>query len=482
MSSTSAVLIAVVVGVNAPSGPGVAPLRFADDDAVAYAALLRDAGAEVTLLTTLDADSRRLHDDERVDGAPSRAALAAALEVVAARVAELQRAGRPVETLLVYSGHGDVDGGEGFVQLADGRLTRSELYAAVLPKLAAERVHVVVDACKSYFLALPRGAAGTRRRHAGGFAERVDPAAFANVGFLLSTSGAADSHEWEEFGGGVFSHELRSALRGAADVDGDGRVSYAEAGAFLVRANASVPNPRFRPQFTVVPPTRGAGPQTTLLDWRGATLRSVALDAPLGHVAVEDSRGRRLLDAHPGAGPITLHLPARALYLRRLEDGREYPLGDGAVRLSQLTPLGARVARRGALALSFGALFATPFSTADVAEYLARPAAPPPPPPRNDAHTAALARWSSLGVALGAAVAGVGCLGGAAGSRNVPLGASQLELAAANRRIGALDSAATGLFVAAAVALTASVVATVLERRARHRAWVAGRAGVLATW
>jgi hypothetical protein len=48
------------------------------------------------------------------------------------------------------------------------------------------------------------------------------------------------------------SHELRSALRGAADADRDARVTYAELGAFLKVANRAIPNERFRPDFLVL--------------------------------------------------------------------------------------------------------------------------------------------------------------------------------------------------------------------------------------
>src|SRR6202011_1444656 len=82
----------------------------------------------------------------------------------------------------------------------------------------------------------------------------LGPELFPNVGFLLSSSAGTDSHEWDEFQGGVFSHEVLSALRGAADADSDGAVSYAELGAFVLKANAAVPNARFRPRFTVHPP------------------------------------------------------------------------------------------------------------------------------------------------------------------------------------------------------------------------------------
>ena len=63
-----------------------------------------------------------------------------------------------------------------------------------------------------------------------------------------------ESHEWAGFEAGVFSHEVRSGLFGAADADGDGRVTYAEIAAFVRRANEAIPADRFRPQVLARPP------------------------------------------------------------------------------------------------------------------------------------------------------------------------------------------------------------------------------------
>ena len=67
--------------------------------------------------------------------------------------------GEVVELLIFYSGHGDVDRGEGFVVLEDRRLTRTMLYA-LLARSPAAHNHVFIDACKSYFLAFDRGPGG----------------------------------------------------------------------------------------------------------------------------------------------------------------------------------------------------------------------------------------------------------------------------------------------------------------------------------
>ena len=49
-----------MVGYNAPLSVEDAPLRYADDDAVAMARLLVEAGVETRLFTQLDEDTRAM--------------------------------------------------------------------------------------------------------------------------------------------------------------------------------------------------------------------------------------------------------------------------------------------------------------------------------------------------------------------------------------------------------------------------------------
>lgn len=462
------ILYAVVVGANTPTAADVQTLRFADDDAVAYAQLLRDAGAQVTLLTTLDPESRALHADVRPDGPPTRAALEQALLRIDAQLRADRAAGRPTEAMLVYSGHGDVEHGEGYIQFADARLRRSDLYDRVLPRLPADRVHVIVDACKSYFLAFERGGAGTRTRHAGHFVDLRGPALFPNVGFLLSTSSGADSHEWEEFQGGVFSHEVRSALRGAGDANQDGLISYAEVGAFVQQANAAIPNARYRPRFTVVPPHAALDQlATALLAWRAGPARKLVLDRPTGRVLVEDERGRRLADAHPAEVGVALRLPLGPLFVRSVADQREYAMAGGAgdVKLSSLEAAPVQVARRGALAQAFRELFALPFGAAQVAQFVVRPGADLEPAGPSPAERALpKLRWASLAVGLSAAVVGVALTGAAVSARGQS-GATQAELTATNGRIDGLNGGAAGMYGLAGVSLVTTLATAIAEYR-----------------
>jgi hypothetical protein len=461
---------AIVIGNNRPEAAGVPSLRYADDDAVATHALLLAAGVESVLLARLDEDSRRLHPAVTPAGAPRGDDLDRAFTALSARMQERAARGDTVELLLFYSGHGDVAAGEGYVVLEDRRLTRSALHA-LLARSPAARNHVFIDACKSYFLAFERGPGGTREAYARSFVADTIPAHLRNTGFVLSTSSGRDSHEWERYQAGILSHEVRSALRGAADTDGDGRVTYAELGAFLAAANQSIENERFRPDFLVRPPGQDLG--QAVLGWAaargGPPLRVEG--GGVGHLYIETARGERLLDAHPAAGqPLLLHLPGeRPLFVRRSDESAEEVVTESAPPpITALPPVPPAVAMRGALHLAFEQLFASPFGAADVRDFARRfrmaDLAPVPPQPSLVA-TADLAPAPGRGrsvqrvaasVALGGVAAGLTLSALALSTYAGGAGASQVDIARRNATVVRLDLAAAGCFAVAAAAAGAT--------------------------
>jgi hypothetical protein len=358
---------AVVIGNNHSSQPDTLDLRYADDDAIAMHELLRDAGVDSVLLVRPDADTRE-RTASAAAGPPRWRDVVAQLAALEGRIRAANTGGAATSLLVFYSGHGNVAHGEGFVELEDTRLTRTLLRRAILDKTAAREVHLIVDACRSYFLAFEKGPGGKRRAISSLVA---DARGRARTGYVLSTSSDRESHEWEEFQGGIFSHEVRSALRGAADADGDGSVSYAELGAFLAVANRGIRNARFRPDFVVRPP---ADLSDELLRWP-AGAAALLIDAPEGHLYVEGPGGERIADLHPASdAALAIRLPAaRPLFVRRQDSRREYAIeGHAAVtRLSDLAGARVRVASKGALHMAFRRLFSLPFGPGEVDRFRA---------------------------------------------------------------------------------------------------------------
>ncbi len=356
---------AIVIGNNASDRASTPRLQYADDDAIAIRDLLREAGVRTWLLVRPDANTARLVPKLRRAGPPRAASLRRAMAELRAAIGRTRGA---TEFLLFYSGHGDVDHGEGYVLLEDLRLTRSLLREEVIEKTRATRNHVVIDACKSYFVAFEKGPGGSRRAYVGAWAPETNSAP-NNTGYVLSTASDRDSHEWSRYQAGIFSYEVRSALRGAADANTDGSVTYAELGAFLRSANRSISNARYRPEFVVRPPRDALGLE--LLRWpKRAELR---FDRPeLGHVYLEGAEGERIADWHVAPDEAReIHLPTkRPLFLRKANESVEYSLGaDPRHILTRLSPEPVHVARRGALHLAFGRLFSVPFRNADVAAF-----------------------------------------------------------------------------------------------------------------
>jgi hypothetical protein len=331
-------VFAVVIGVNRPIGGGTQRLLHADDDAILFHRLLGTAGYS-QLLVEPDNESILAHGSLPEARLPTRANLERALATQFAAMRLARRRGLRPSFFFVYSGHGDVKHRRkrrrGFLALSDGRLYARDLARLVLARSPASTNHVIIDACRSHFLVhgVPAGRHGRDkpRRHAPrrpySLARR-----FPAVGFVLSTSSAHSSHEWTELGAGVFSHEVRSGMMGAADVNSDGRVSYDELWAFIQAANARVPGRRFRPRIHMRPPRATAS--SVLLDLRGFPGASVAVPGG-GRFVLEDGRGVRLADFH--AAPtlaVTLRLPqdSRAdahLYLHDLRRLVEYPIPAG---------------------------------------------------------------------------------------------------------------------------------------------------------
>jgi hypothetical protein len=286
-----------------------------------------------------------------------------------AAIARARAAGNETAFFFVFAGHGDADGGEGYITLEDGPFYRHDLESGVLALSPAQTNHVIVDACRSAYMAFDRGPGGHRRPWPEPYFGAGAAARFPNTGFLLANSSDGASHEWEEFQAGIFSHELRSGLLGGADADGDGQVTYRELLAFVRIANQAVRNEKFRPDILAHAPRAGNDVIVTRLGGSGGR---VHFGARTGRHVLEDELGIRWADVHPGLRQdLTLLFPERSanesLFLRTDDGETEYPLDRAAaVELGDVPPRRPGVLRRGALHEAFALLFTTPFDASAV--------------------------------------------------------------------------------------------------------------------
>jgi hypothetical protein len=364
-------LYAVVVAENRSLDPGVPPLQYADDDGVKNWELLSLYTGRASLFVVLDEDTARLHPEAaRHAEVPERAAIFARLRRYNELMARDLARGDDPELFFVYAGHGNVDAtGQGYVNLHDAKLTRTDLYREIIAPSRARFVHVIIDACKSYFMVRSRGGEwkddsvpaaedrSDRRVHAFLEAEKLER--YPRAGVIVATSGAQDAHEWSRYRGGILSHELRSGLSGAADVNGDRIVEYSELLAFLAAANARVLLPQAQIQVFSRPPALDR--RRPLVDLRRARRRGQGRllhfgSSLSGRFYVEDERGVRYADLNkePGSAFDLLVSTKRRYFVRR-DDREEIEVSPSSRRidLSRMAWTPLAVAARGAVDESF---------------------------------------------------------------------------------------------------------------------------------
>ena len=280
------------------------------------------------------------------------------------------RAGAGVEVHVVFAGHGDIDRGMGYVELQDGRLTARELEARIVQKLPARRIHLILDSCNSYFMLNPRKPGGQRWATAADESQSL-LRRYPNVGAVISTSAEAVTYEWSDLQSGIFSYEVRSGLRGAADADGDGRISYPELAAFISVANRPVVNDLYRPKVFSAAPLADSAAAIITLD---ATARTLTLPAAgQRRLTLRDENGVRVLDLNKeDRTPLTLALPSGpeeiGVYEQVEDPEKGRPIvryrsieGPGPVALDEVPATPSPIAIRGSEAPVFRGLFKEPY-------------------------------------------------------------------------------------------------------------------------
>ncbi len=204
---------AIVIGSNAP-GVGQQPLRFAEDDAQLMAHVLEELG-------------RFEAADVRVLLHPGAADVLRAIDDVAVKVRASAARGEQAEVVFYYSGHAKATA----VNLSGDDLPLSTLRDR-LTGLPTALTIVVLDACQSGAFARVKGAGP-----AADFTyNSVSKLTQKGLAVMASSSAQELSQESDELRGSYFTHNLVSALRGAGDADGDGRVSLDEAYRYAYRS------------------------------------------------------------------------------------------------------------------------------------------------------------------------------------------------------------------------------------------------------
>ena len=334
---------AVVVGNDIGQAPDI-PLRYAEMDATRVAAVLQEVGGvraeNVVLLRGRDADTVRR-----------------ALIAVNDRV---RGAGRQSVLLVYYSGHADADA----LHLGTTSLELVELEQLVRGSAASFRL-LVLDSCRSGALTRVKGGTPIPAFDIG-----LERMAGEGAAFLTSSSASEDSQESDELKGSFFTHALVSGLLGAADENGDGRVTLDEAyryayGATLrasSRTQAGLQHPTFqydlRGQGDLVLATLTVSPSRTWVEFPGGRTWLLFQASQEGAVVAEVGAADRVRRLNVRAGRYFVRGRAPDALL---EGTLEAPAGEVvAVNPSRLSRTAyARLLRKGeggaSIAVSFEA-------------------------------------------------------------------------------------------------------------------------------
>lgn len=267
---------ALVVGENR-GGPGQHTLAFAERDAERMGALLGELG-------------RVPREHLRVLKAPSVTELRAALAALRAELAAQAAAGARTQLVFYYSGHARAQA----LSLGDDELPLDEVRAA-LTDLPSTLTIVVLDACQSGAFSGVKGARPSQDFSA------VSVSALRSAGFaVMASSTAAElSQESQELEAGYFTHHLAVGLRGAGDVDRDGRVSLDEAYRYAyAQTLAATARTRVGMQHATL---------ETAIAGRGDVPLTYPADADAQLVLAPETRGRVLVEL-PGHGAVVAEL------------------------------------------------------------------------------------------------------------------------------------------------------------------------------
>lgn len=309
------------------------PLQFAEDEAREMARVFEDLGGFP-------------RDRVQVLAGPSAGDVRQAMRAIEAGL----RPGDDALLVFYYSGHAGSDG----LHLSGSVLPMSEVRGWLEGSDARIRI-AFVDACEAGVLA--RGGVPTEPLEI----EVDDGLTASGLAIVASTGPLSAARESATFGGGVFSRALLSALRGAADTDGDGVITLDEAyrHAFeeTVVGSATTRSGVQRPEYKYAISGVGAVALTRVPARAASIVLPAEAEGVYAVVSIASGQVVARVDKAPGA-PRKIGLPTGRYVVRKLEADEvlvgEVDLvwgGDRALDDAELTavPLGDPLARGRAL-------------------------------------------------------------------------------------------------------------------------------------
>ncbi len=197
---------ALLIG-STKAGPGQEALRYAHRDATRLADVLDELGAYPRSHLTVLRD-------------PSPKGVFEALNAIAAKLKSHQQRDQKTRFLFYYSGHARARA----LNLGTDEVPLERLRAQ-LEAMPATVTLAILDACQTGAISGVKGAfrAPDFSYHS------IDELEMSGVAVIASSSASEYSQEAKELRSSYFTHHLVVALRGAADRDGDGRVTLDEA-------------------------------------------------------------------------------------------------------------------------------------------------------------------------------------------------------------------------------------------------------------
>ncbi|WP_224366213.1 caspase family protein [Hyalangium versicolor] len=302
---------ALIIG-SSEGGAGRERLRYASSDSMAVSRVLEELGGVSVgdRLLVLEAD---------------RSSLVSALDRMRQLISSNPSREARRELVLYYSGHSDADG-----LLPRGeRLSYTDL-RRLLSEIPVDVRIAILDSCGSGALTRFKGGA-----HRLAFLSDVSSQVRGHA-FLASSSADEVAQEADSIGASFFTYFLLSGLRGAADTNGDNRVTLDEAYQFAYHETlARTESTQGGPQHAAYDIQLAGSGDLVMTDLRGSQARMGLAPEVEGRLFVRNwgnqlvaelqkPAGRRLsLGLEPGRYHVTLERPQQRFEAELVVAGRE---------------------------------------------------------------------------------------------------------------------------------------------------------------